>query len=294
MQGLVILSLVMGSLATPLPGVGGNPGRQGGQGGQRDNDAASNGCSFDSNTSDACQEIASHASSRGIHDAVANAGDYVVSDSECEVHCISSNRGEDDAFQQLVSTYGSFCDMPFVGKATVGQCTCVLACAGPVEGDGTPAPQQAPQDPEPVNNQVQQVQQVEQAEEEQVEISAPQGDFEGQCLSLTNAHRASVGLPALSTNVNVSNACIEQANCMASTGIMDHNACASFQSRLAANQLGNRVAAENIAQGHLTPQAVVAEWIASSGHRQNIENPDVTHVGCCISGEFTAQVFVGL
>ncbi len=37
--------------------------------------------------------------------------------------------------------------------------------------------------------------------------------------------------------------------------------------------------AENIAAGQRTPEAVMKSWMKSSGHRSNILNPDITHIG---------------
>ncbi|MDJ0690009.1 MAG: CAP domain-containing protein [Xenococcaceae cyanobacterium MO_188.B32] len=38
-------------------------------------------------------------------------------------------------------------------------------------------------------------------------------------------------------------------------------------------------AAENIAAGYQTPEAVVEAWMGSAGHRANILNPDLTEIG---------------
>lgn len=56
-----------------------------------------------------------------------------------------------------------------------------------------------------------------------------------------------------------------------------------------------RTAAENIAKGQSTPQAVVNAWMNSSGHRANILNPSFTKIGVGYvqSGNYWTQMFIG-
>ena len=56
-----------------------------------------------------------------------------------------------------------------------------------------------------------------------------------------------------------------------------------------------RTAAENIAKGQATPQAVVNAWMNSSGHRANILNPSFTKIGVGYvkSGNYWTQMFIG-
>ena len=55
-----------------------------------------------------------------------------------------------------------------------------------------------------------------------------------------------------------------------------------------------RSAAENIARGQATPQAVVNAWMNSSGHRANILNPSFTHIGVgyVAEGRYWTQMFI--
>ncbi len=56
-----------------------------------------------------------------------------------------------------------------------------------------------------------------------------------------------------------------------------------------------RRAAENIAKGQTTPQAVVNAWMNSSGHRANILNSSYTKIGVGYvkSGNYWTQMFIG-
>ncbi len=56
-----------------------------------------------------------------------------------------------------------------------------------------------------------------------------------------------------------------------------------------------RSAAENIAKGQATPQAVVNAWMNSSGHRANILNGTYKKIGVgyVASGNYWTQMFIG-
>ena len=60
---------------------------------------------------------------------------------------------------------------------------------------------------------------------------------------------------------------------------------------------------ENLAGGIYTPEEVVAAWMASQGHRENILNPKVTHIGVALEprikdgvqqGYYWVQNFIGV
>ncbi len=55
-----------------------------------------------------------------------------------------------------------------------------------------------------------------------------------------------------------------------------------------------RSAAENIAKGYSTPQAVVNGWMNSSGHRANILNSSFSHIGVGYvdDGHYWTQMFI--
>lgn len=54
-------------------------------------------------------------------------------------------------------------------------------------------------------------------------------------------------------------------------------------------------AAENIAMGQSTPQAVVDAWMNSEGHRANILNANFTQIGVgyVANGNYWTQWFIG-
>ena len=56
-----------------------------------------------------------------------------------------------------------------------------------------------------------------------------------------------------------------------------------------------KAAAENIAQGYTTAEAVVNGWMNSSGHRANILNASYTKIGIGYeaNGNYWTQLFIG-
>ncbi len=69
----------------------------------------------------------------------------------------------------------------------------------------------------------------------------------------------------------------DQANAMASKGVMDHDVLGPFGSRVAPANAGR--AAENIAYGYDSFPKTLDQWINSSGHRKNLLMHDGTRVG---------------
>jgi uncharacterized protein YkwD len=94
---------------------------------------------------------------------------------------------------------------------------------------------------------------------------------------LINKQRAARGLPALRESSRLDRSAQGWSNTMVATGSFTHGA--DFAARISAVGFAWRAAGENIATGFLTPSAVVAAWMASTGHCQNILNPTYSSVG---------------
>lgn len=108
--------------------------------------------------------------------------------------------------------------------------------------------------------------------------------FAAQVLTLVNQHRSELGLAPLVPSGPLTSAAVWKARHMAAYTYMAHNDPAPPVAR----GVGDRLAAcgysgngwgENIAYGYPTPDDVVAGWLASSGHRANIENPSFKAIG---------------
>lgn len=104
-----------------------------------------------------------------------------------------------------------------------------------------------------------------------------------EVIALTNAHRATLGLSALVPSESLKDAAEWKAAHMAKYGYMSHDDPAppvdrSWDQRI--EDCGYTYGmGENIAFGYRSPSAVVAGWLGSKGHRENIENPDFKVIG---------------
>lgn len=120
-----------------------------------------------------------------------------------------------------------------------------------------------------------------------------------EVLRLTNEIRREYGLGELVWNDKLASAAREHCMDMSARGYFDHNTPEGKTpfDRLKEKDIDYYVAAENIATGQTSPQAVVDAWMNSQGHRENILNPDVTElgVGMCRDGDYGiywAQEFI--
>lgn len=96
-------------------------------------------------------------------------------------------------------------------------------------------------------------------------------------ICLINKQRTSRGLPRLRTSRRLNRSAQKWTYTMVSRGIFTHGS--NFSARISAVGFNWSTAGENIAVGFKTPWSVVAGWMASTGHCQNILNPDFSRVG---------------
>lgn len=113
---------------------------------------------------------------------------------------------------------------------------------------------------------------------------AASGAHAAQVVALVNAHRAELGLGPLSTLGSLGAAASWKARHMAMYTYMAHDDPAppvdrSVGERLAACGYAGGAWGENVAYGYPSAEAVVAAWLASPGHRANIENGRFTAIG---------------
>ena len=123
-------------------------------------------------------------------------------------------------------------------------------------------------------------------------------DEEWEVLRLTNIHRMSMGLSPLSTSDKMQQAGNQRAQELTVLYASDHSRPDGSRCFTVLEDYGisYRTAAENIAYGYGSAQAVMNGWLNSSGHRANIENAALTHMGVgCAQGDrlYWAQHFVG-
>lgn len=118
---------------------------------------------------------------------------------------------------------------------------------------------------------------------------AARPDLAAQVVDLINDHRAHMGLRPLTVSPTLTAAATWKARHMAAYAYLAHDDPGPPTPRTA----GERIAAcgyagptwgENIAMGYTTPQAVVDAWLASPGHRANIERADYAATGVAVAG----------
>ncbi|CUI77842.1 CAP domain-containing protein [Cognatishimia activa] len=99
--------------------------------------------------------------------------------------------------------------------------------------------------------------------------------------NMTNQYRAKYGLKPLHISRNLERVAEAHGEDMARYSFFSHSGSDGSDIGDRALRAGYQycVIAENIAQGHRSPQAVTRGWIKSPGHRQNILDSDVTEIG---------------
>jgi uncharacterized protein YkwD len=115
-------------------------------------------------------------------------------------------------------------------------------------------------------------------------------DFENQVLTLVNQKRAAGAtcggvakppVPALTLDTKLRCAARKHSKDMAINNFFSHTGSngSTFTQRITAAGYTYRYAGENIGAGYSTPAAAVNGWMASSGHCNNIMNPNFKHLG---------------
>jgi uncharacterized protein YkwD len=117
-------------------------------------------------------------------------------------------------------------------------------------------------------------------------------DYERRLVAAVNAERRSRALPALTGDGCGERHAAAQAERMAASGRLAHQDLGAV---LAA--CGTSAAAENVGQGPVSPERMVALWMASDSHRAAILDPGLTAVGTGAVADgagrwWVAQVFL--
>jgi uncharacterized protein YkwD len=111
---------------------------------------------------------------------------------------------------------------------------------------------------------------------------------------LVNEHRASVGCPTLAWNTAVAGVAQAHSEDMVARAYFSHtnpDGESPFD-RLASAGIDFSSAAENIAYGYPSADAVLSGWLGSPGHRANIENCALTEHGIGLEATYWTHVFI--
>lgn len=104
--------------------------------------------------------------------------------------------------------------------------------------------------------------------------------LENQTMDLINNYRVSIGLNSLQKISYVSLKSEEHDNYMIANNVVNHDDFVA-RSEDIMKVVGAKTVGENIAYNYNTAQAAFDAWLASSGHKANIEG-DFTHFGISI------------
>lgn len=120
--------------------------------------------------------------------------------------------------------------------------------------------------------------------------------LEQQILELVNQHRAGLGLSQLGLASSLRSSAEWKARHMAAYHYLDHDDPAppvarGWYQRLTDNGYTAALCAENIAQGYQTASAVLAGWLASPGHKENLEDAYWTVTGLGAATASNGQVY---
>ncbi|NES64367.1 MAG: CAP domain-containing protein [Okeania sp. SIO2D1] len=105
--------------------------------------------------------------------------------------------------------------------------------------------------------------------------------FIDRVVELTNQERTQLGLDPLTADPLLNQAAQTHTENMAEQDFFSHTGLdgSSVGDRIEATGYDFSTWAENIAAGRQTPEAVVAGWMNSDGHRRNILNPNLEEIG---------------
>lgn len=122
-------------------------------------------------------------------------------------------------------------------------------------------------------------------------------NYENEVIRLVNEIRVQNGLSRLTADWELSRVARYKSQDMKDNNYFSHTSpiYGSPFTMMKNFGISYRSAAENIAKGQKTPQAVVNAWMNSSGHRANILNATYKKIGVGYvpSGNYWTQMFIG-
>lgn len=113
-------------------------------------------------------------------------------------------------------------------------------------------------------------------------------DYANRVIDLTNVERQKAGLRPFTRYSCLMNTAQKHSQTMFNQKKLFHGDLRALMQTCSLNRVG-----ENVAYGYGTPEKTVAAWMASSGHRANILNPNFNRIGVgwVANGSWATQQF---
>ncbi|WP_163538508.1 CAP domain-containing protein [Gracilibacillus sp. YIM 98692] len=122
------------------------------------------------------------------------------------------------------------------------------------------------------------------------------GDFRQKVIDLTNQRRSENGAGNVSLDQELAEVAQKKSQDMAENNYFSHTSPTYGSPFNMLDQFGvdYTKASENIAAGQTSPEQVVESWMNSEGHRKNLLDPAVTHIGVgyASDGDYWTQLFI--
>ena len=100
---------------------------------------------------------------------------------------------------------------------------------------------------------------------------------------MLNAYRASQGLGAVRPDPRLMGMAQRQADAMAKSNSLSHDAAGAFGARVEAAGLNSARAAENIGAGYFSTEEAFSGWRQSPGHNANLLMKEATRYGIALA-----------
>ena len=115
---------------------------------------------------------------------------------------------------------------------------------------------------------------------------------EAKLIELTNAERIKLERPALKPDPVLMELARSHSASMAKLDQISHELEGkTFSQRLNEARYQAARAGENIAAGQRTPAETINSWMASPGHRENIQHPEYTRIGVAMATSKSGQSY---
>ncbi|ENH95610.1 hypothetical protein J416_15192 [Gracilibacillus halophilus YIM-C55.5] len=122
------------------------------------------------------------------------------------------------------------------------------------------------------------------------------GQFQEEVVRLTNQERKNNGASELKIDQELMGVAQMKSEDMAENNYFSHTSptYGSPFDMLRSNGIDYSKASENIAAGQQSAKDVVDSWMNSKGHRRNLLDPEVTHIGVgyTSNGDYWTQLFI--